>query len=72
MAHTATNDSSITGPAPQVRPGVTHREADQYVHAELPPEHPERTRKGDLGTIGLPTPRPLTGPGPFSGLKKER
>jgi hypothetical protein len=72
MANPATDSSSIEGPRAQPRPGVTHIERDQFVSAEVPPEDPERARKGDLGFLGMPAPRPLTGPGPFRDLKQGR
>jgi len=60
-----------------LRPGVMHREADRHssmVHYALPPEHPERTAKGDLGFAGLTPPRYSFegGPGraPFDKLRK--
>jgi len=43
-----------------VRPGVKLIESDYPGSAKnfaLPPEHPERVGKGDLGTIGLPEPK---------------
>jgi hypothetical protein len=53
------------------RPGVMHREADYHGNAKwlaLPPEHPERADKGDLGEVVIPglETKPLSHPGlPF-------
>ncbi len=60
MATKAVFNSSIPADEPIVlRPGVMHREADFHAgarHYALPPEHPERAAKGDLGFAGLPPP----------------
>lgn len=54
-----------------LRPGVMHREADYHgnaKHLALPPEHPERADKGDLGETVIPglETKPLSHPGlPF-------
>ena len=59
----------------EIRPGVMHRESDWQGSGKwyaLPPDHPERTAKGDigLGTIKDFEPRPLTSPGlPFTNLR---
>jgi hypothetical protein len=68
----AVGNTGIPTDSPVIeRPGVMHREADFHGNAKwlaLPPEDPERARKGDLGeTIipGLET-EPLSHPGlPF-------
>jgi hypothetical protein len=39
------------------RPGIMHREGDHSgaaKHYALPPEHPERAAKGDLGMVVIP------------------
>lgn len=57
------------------RPGVIDREKDFWDNPEaidVPPEHPERAAKGDLGMQHIPDfePRPLTTPGlPFKNLR---
>jgi len=55
------------------RPGVIDQErdfVDQGRHLALEPDHPERTKKGDLGWRNAPAPRPLSSPGgPFKNLK---
>lgn len=54
-----------------LRPGVIHKESDYHgaaKHISIPPEHPERTKKGDLSMVDIPglESRPLTKPGlPF-------
>jgi hypothetical protein len=59
----------------RIRPGVMHREADFFGSGmvyTLPPEHPERTALGDLGseTIKDFEPRALTHDGlPFANLR---
>ena len=40
-----------------LRPGVTHKEEDysgNAKHLAIPPEHPERADKGDLGLTVIP------------------
>ncbi len=79
MATKAIFNSSIPVDQPVVlRPGVMHREADSLSdakHYALPPEHPERAAKGDLGFAGL-TPACHTfeggagAPAPFDKLRK--
>jgi hypothetical protein len=60
-----------------IRPGVMHAEADAPGNSKwyaLPPEHPERAAKGDLGELVMPgfESKPLSHPGlPFAGLRKE-
>jgi hypothetical protein len=55
-----------------LRPGVTHRETDYHgndKHLAIPPEHPERAEKGDLGLESIPDfeSRPLSHTGkPFT------
>jgi hypothetical protein len=77
VATKATFNSSIPIDQPiLLRPGVMHREADapgDAKHYALPPEHPERTAKGDLGFAGLPPARHSFEGGaapPFSNLRK--
>lgn len=51
----AKNNTQVGHPIDQpvlLRDGVMHREADYHGNAKhygLPPEHPERAKKGDLG-----------------------
>ncbi len=51
----AKNNTQVGHPIDEpvlLRPGVMHREADYHGsdhHYALPPEHPERADKGDLG-----------------------
>ena len=60
----------------RLRPGVTHREADFHgnaKHMAIPPEHPERAKKGDLGlsVIADFASRALSHVGlPFKNLRK--
>ena len=55
----AKNNPNIGQPVDQPileRPGVMHREDDFHGNAKhygLPPEHPERARKGDLGLTDI-------------------
>jgi hypothetical protein len=77
MATKATFNSSIPTDEPiLIRPGVMHREDDFHgsaKHYALPPEHPERTAKGDLGFAGLPAPTHSFESGdaaPFANLHK--
>ena len=59
-----------------LRPGVMHREADFHGNGKfyaLPPEHPERADKGDLGLSNIPglESRSLSHAGtPFANLRK--
>jgi hypothetical protein len=61
-----------------IRPGITHREVDFHGnahHLAIPPEHPERAAKGDLGlsVISDFEPRPLSTPEPpFANLRKDK
>jgi hypothetical protein len=61
-----------------IRPGVMHREASMHGNGHwysLPPEHPERRAKGDLGSQHIPDfePRPLTHSGsPFANLRNSK
>ncbi len=55
---------------------VPQREASKVEH-ELPiyegfPESEESERKGNLTPMSLPTPQPLTGPGPFKNVRGGR
>jgi hypothetical protein len=71
MAKNPMNAGIPTDTPITIRPGVTHREADYHGNAKwlaLPPEHPERSDKGDLGETVIPglETKPLTHPGlPF-------
>ena len=71
MAKAFIGNASIPVDTPvEIRPGVMHREADFHGAAKLyglPPEHPERTQKGDLGFGGLGPPVDVS---PFSNLRK--
>lgn len=52
MAKTNTNVGHPTDQPVVLRPGVTHRESDFHgsaKHLAIPPEHPERVAKGDIG-----------------------
>jgi hypothetical protein len=43
-----------------IGPGLKRRESDWQgaaKHVALPPEHPVRAAKGDLGMVGVPAPR---------------
>ena len=61
-----------------IRPGIMHREADFHGGGRayvLPPEHPERQVKGDLGaeTVRDFEPRALSHSGlPFANLRSGR
>lgn len=75
----AKNNTQVGHPVDQpvlLRPGVMHRESDCHgsgKHYALPPEHPERAKKGDIGLsdiADMPS-RPLSHAGlPF--VLKER
>jgi hypothetical protein len=71
MAKNSPNGRPIDQPI-VLRPGVMLREADFHGsahHLAIPPEHPERTDKGDLGLTSIPDfePRPLSHSGlPFT------
>jgi hypothetical protein len=78
MATKATYNTSIPHDEPiEIRPGVMHREFDFHGSSRwyaLAPEHPENTAKGDIGWIGLATPRVSFESGeapPFSNLRKQ-
>lgn len=70
----AKNSTQVGHPIDQpvlLRPGVMHRESDFHgsmKHYALEPEHPERTKKGDLGLTDIQDfeSRSLTGGFPFT------
>lgn len=71
MAHVIQNTAAPTDTPILIRPGVMHRETDYHGNGKyysLPPEHPERAAKGDLGNSVIPgfESKPLEHPGlPF-------
>jgi len=57
MAHSYGNTGMPVDTPILIRPGVTHKESDFHgngKHYALPPEHPERSAKGDLGLSVIP------------------
>lgn len=77
MATKVSYNASIPHDEPVLeRPGVTHREADFHGSAKnlaLPPEHPERAAKGDIGGTGRPPSDysfESAAPFPFANLRK--
>lgn len=78
MARVFGNIGIPTDEPKTIRPGVSHREADFHGNEKnlgLPPEHPERAAKGDLGLNVIPglETKPLSTPGvPFKNLRSTK